>query len=897
MGGGVATRFDSGALLYPKLSKTMLDLTGNREPRDIKNSNAGKPAAGKASSQPRDASPSTRSGSEGATLGVPVSELRTGGTVDDLKRSFLDSLFCTLGRVPAFATPQDLYTAVALAVRDRILKQGVETLETYQHRDVRMVAYLSAEYLPGPHLVRNLLNLGIWEQAREAVEALGCKLEFLQEQEEEPGLGNGGLGRLASCFMESMATLEVPTVGYGLRYEFGIFDQIIRDGEQVEITDKWLRFGNPWEIMRPELAYEVKFGGHTEPWTDEQGRYRVRWVPKRVIRGVAYDTPILGYRVRTCNRMRLWKAEAVESFDFAAFNHGDYYRAVDDKVVSENITKVLYPNDEVLQGKNLRLEQQFFLVTCSLQDMLRVHCLLGRPLEHFHEKWAVQLNDTHPALAVAELMRLLVDEHCLDWDTAWGVTRQTFAYTNHTLLPEALEKWPLSLFGAMLPRHLEIIYEINRRFLDEVKGRFPGDDARVARLSLIDETGERSVRMAHLAAVGSHRINGVARLHSELLQRTVLSDFAQLWPEKFCNITNGVTPRRFMAVSNPPLAQLISRHIGDSWLKDLGQLRRLEPLAGDPDFQADWRRVKLAAKKVLAARLEERTGVRADPASLFDIQVKRLHEYKRQHLNALHILTLYLRLKRDPKADLPPRTFIFAGKAAPGYFMAKLIIRLINAAARVVNADPIVRDRLKVAFYPDFNVKNAQSIYPAADLSEQISTAGKEASGTGNMKFALNGALTIGTLDGANVEIREEVGPENFFLFGMTVDQVLERQGRGYRPYELYEKNPALREVVDFIASGALADGDVRLFRPLVDNLLTTDPFFVLADYQSYVDCQEKVSLLWRQPEAWTRQSILNVARSGRFSSDRSIREYCEQIWKVSPVPVEPDEREERAAY
>jgi len=817
-------------------------------------------------------------------------------TLEDLKQSFLETLFCTLGRVPSAATPHDLYTALALAIRDRVLKQGVETLGTYQKQDARMVAYLSAEYLPGPHLSRNLLSLGIWEQARQAVEELGCDLDFLQKQEEEPGLGNGGLGRLASCFMESLASLEVPAVGYGLRYEFGIFDQVIRDGWQVEITDKWLRYGNPWEVVRPELTYEVKLGGHTETWRDEQGRYRVRWQPQHVVQGVAYDTPVLGYQVRTCNRMRLWKAEAVESFDFAAFNHGDYYRAVDDKVFSENITKVLYPNDEVVQGKSLRLEQQYFLVTCSLQDMLRLHRLLGRPLEKFHEKWAVQLNDTHPALAIPELMRLLVDEYLLDWDTAWGITQRTFAYTNHTLLPEALEKWPVALFGALLPRHLEIVYEINRRFLDQVRARFPGEEDRVARLSLIDETGGRSVRMAHVAALGSHRINGVARLHSELLQKTVLRDFAEVWPERFCNVTNGVTPRRFLAVSNPPLAALITREIGSGWLKDLEQLRQLEPLADKASFQAEWRDVKRAAKEALAAHLAECTGAKVDSASLFDIQAKRLHEYKRQHLNVLHILTLYLRLKRNPQADLPARTFLFAGKAAPGYFMAKLIIKLINSVAEVVNADPAVRGRLKVVFCPDFNVTNAQHIYPAADLSEQISTAGKEASGTGNMKFLINGALTIGTLDGANVEIREAVGSENFFLFGLTAQEVLEHQARGYRSREFYERNGGLREVVDFIASGALAGGDTNLFRPIVDDLLWKDPFLVLADYQSYVDCQDYVSVLWRDQKAWTRRSILSVARSGRFSSDRAIHEYCERIWKAVPVPVEGNRPEKQRA-
>lgn len=817
---------------------------------------------------------------------VPAAGTRCGLSVGDLKQAFLDNLFCGLGRVPLAASRHDAYTALALTVRDRVLKQGVATLETHAQQDVRVVAYLSAEFLPGPHLENNLLNLGIVEPTRQAMAQLGLSLAALVEQEEEPGLGNGGLGRLASCYLDSLASLEVPAVGYGIRYEFGIFDQTIHDGWQVEITDKWLRFGNPWEIARPEISYDVKFGGHTEADTDEQGRHRVRWVPATVVKGMAYDTPILGYRVGTCNHLRLWKAEAVESFDFAAFNHGDYYLAVEDKMHSENITKVLYPNDEVIQGKTLRLQQQFLFVTCSLQDMIRIHRLLDRPLVRFHEKWAVQLNDTHPAIAVAELMRLLVDKHRMDWDTAWHVTRHTFAYTNHTLLPEALEKWPLGLFGNLLPRHLEIIYEINRRFLDEVRARFPGDHARLARLSLIDESGERYVRMAHLAAVGSHHINGVARLHSQLLRQTVMCDFAELWPEKFCNVTNGVTPRRFVAVSNPPLTQLISGHIGDGWLRNLDQLHKLEPLADDPAFQQQWHEVKLAAKHNLATLIKQRTGIVVNPASLFDIQAKRLHEYKRQHLNILHILTLYLRLKRDPGAHLPPRTFIFGAKAAPGYFMAKLIIKLINAVAAVVNHDPDVRGRLNVVFFPDFNVKNAQHIYPAADLSEQISTAGKEASGTGNMKFSLNGALTIGTLDGANVEIREEVGPNNFFLFGLDAPQVQDLKARGYQPRQIYQHNATLREVLDFIASGALAGGDANLFRPLVDNLLDSDPFLVLADYQAYVGCQQQVSALWLDPQAWRRMSILNVARMGKFSSDRSIREYCAQVWKVNPVAV-----------
>jgi starch phosphorylase len=811
------------------------------------------------------------------------SAIRTGLSVDEIKQAFVDNLRCRLGRVQALATKHDLYAALALTVRDRILERAVESIENYGGANARRVAYLSAEYLPGPHLANNLLNLGITKATREALAWLDLDLDEIIAEEEDPGLGNGGLGRLASCYMDSLASVEVPAIGYGIRYEFGIFDQVIRGGWQEEITDKWLGKGNRWEILRPEVGYEIKFGGHTESFTDQQGRTRVRWIPATQVKGVAYDTPILGYRVDTCNLLRLWRAQAVESFDFTAFNHGDYYRAVQDKMMSENISKVLYPNDEVAVGKELRLKQQFFFSSCSLQDMLRIHGVLGGTPSTFHEKWAVQLNDTHPAVAVAELMRLLVDEHILDWDTAWNVTCATFGYTNHTLLPEALEKWSVDLFGALLPRHLEIIYEINHRFLEEVREKFPGDEARLARLSLIDENKPRSVRMAHLATVGSHAINGVAGLHSELLMQTVLRDFAELWPEKFCNVTNGVTPRRFVALSNPRLSELIMSKIGDGWLKDLARLRELEPLADDEEFHKEWREVKLANKRRLAALISERTDISVSPDSLFDIQVKRIHEYKRQHLAALHIVMLYLRLRKNPESDFPARTFIFGGKAAPGYFMAKRIIKLITAIGDRVNSDPAVRDRLKVVYFPDFNVKNAQFIYPAADLAEQISTAGKEASGTGNMKFALNGALTIGTLDGANVEIREEVGADNFFLFGLTAVEVAMLKTRGYRSRTEYERSRNLRNVIDFIDAGELSSGDKELFRPLVDNLLKDDPFLVLADYQSYADAQERVSALWQDRRAWTRASILNCARMGKFSSDRSIRDYCERIWKIKP--------------
>jgi glycogen phosphorylase len=826
--------------------------------------------------------------SHSEALAVPPSpqNARVGGSVAELSQSVKDNLFYAMGRLPVAATAIDKYMAVALSIRDRLMERGKRTLEIYLKKDVRLVCYLSAEFLPGPHLANNLLSLGLTENLRQAVAELGITLNELDQLEEEPGLGNGGLGRLASCYMDSLSTLKMPAMGYGIRYEFGIFDQALRDGWQVEITDKWLRFGNPWEIVRPEVVFSVAFKGKTEAWSDQAGRGHVRWIPEYRVNGIAYDTPILGYRVDNCNLLRLWKAEATESFDFAAFNQGNYYEAVEDKVFSENISKVLYPNDEPLQGKFLRLQQQYFFVSCSLQDMIRIHLRLGRPLESFHEKYAVQLNDTHPAIAVAELMRLLMDEHQMEWEAAWMITRQTFAYTNHTLLPEALEKWPVRLVGELLPRHLEIIFEINRRFVEEIRARFPRDEARVARMSIIDESGERFVRMAHLATVGSHTINGVARLHSDLLRTRVMNDFAEMWPEKFTNVTNGITPRRFIALSNPGLTLVLNNRIGDLWPVQLERLRYLEPLADDPAFQQEWRGVKLDNKRRLAEITEQRTGIRLNPEMLFDVQVKRIHEYKRQHLNALHILALYLRLKRDPAANFPSRAFIFGGKAAPGYFMAKRIIKLITAIGDLVNRDPIAQDRLKVVFFPNFNVQSAQFIYPAADLSEQISTAGKEASGTGNMKFSFNGALTIGTLDGANVEIREEVGAENFFLFGLTVEEVQALKRKGYRPRQSYEQNAQLREVLDFIASGALAGGDTSLFRPIVDNLLYDDPFLVLADYQAYIACQEQVSELWRNQAEWTRKSILNVARMAKFSSDRSITEYCRNIWKVEPVPV-----------
>jgi glycogen phosphorylase len=811
--------------------------------------------------------------------------VRTGLSTEALTHAVSEHLFYLQGRHPKTASLNDVYLAVAYAVRDRLFERGVRTVDALLARsDARLVAYLSAEFLMGPQLGSNLVNLGIDDNMREALGILGFDLDTVLEQEEEPGLGNGGLGRLAACYLDSLATLQVPAIGHGIRYEFGIFDQELRDGWQVEVADTWLRWGNPWEIARPELAVQVQFGGHTENSQDQLGRFRVRWIPGEVLRSVPHDTPVLGYRVGHCNMLRLWRAEAVESFDVAAFNVGNYFGAVQEKVKSETISKVLYPNDESPQGRQLRLMQQHFFVSSALQDMMRQHVRFGAPPETFHEHWAMQLNDTHPALAVVELLRLLLDEHGLDWDIAWHTTVQATGYTNHTLLPEALERWSIDLFARLLPRHLELVYEINRRLLDDVRQRSPGDDARVSRMSLIDERDGRSVRMANLACAGSHSVNGVAALHTSLLMRTVLPDWVAMFPERFSNVTNGVTPRRFLVLSNPGLTSLVTSRIGSHWIRDLDDLQQLERLADDGAFQEEWRAVRLANKRQLAALVERRTGIAIDPESLFDIQVKRIHEYKRQHLNVLHILTLYRRLKHQPGLDLVPRTFLFGGKAAPGYRLAKLIIKLITSVADVVNRDPAVRDRLKVVFFPDFNVKHAQGIYPAADLSEQISTAGMEASGTGNMKLALNGALTIGTLDGANVEIREAVGAEHFFLFGLSAEQVADARIRGADPRETYEQNAVLRDVLDFIGSGAVSGGDAGLFRPLLDELLDRDWFMLLADYQPYVDAQDQVAELWRSPDAWTRRSILNVARMGRFSSDRSIRDYCERVWHVTPV-------------
>ena len=774
-------------------------------------------------------------------------------------------LFYSQAKSPSLATTHDHYRALALAVRDRLLQNWVDTAETYTAQGVRTAAYLSAEYLLGPHLDNNLVNLGMREEAEQACRELGLNLEELIANEPEPGLGNGGLGRLAACFQESLASLELPAIGYGIRYEFGIFHQSIGPDGQHESTDPWLARGNPWEVIRPEWSYPVRIGDHT-------------------VMGVAHDTPIVGYGVRTANTLRLWSAMAPEAFDFASFNAGDYTRAVVAKIRSETLSKVLYPNDELEQGKVLRLSQQIFFVSCSLQDMLRILKGQGLSVTDFHRKFAIQLNDTHPAIAVAELMRLLVDEEGVPWDTAWGITTASLSYTNHTLLPEALETWGVALFEHLLPRHLEIIYEINARFLQMVRLRHPGKPELLRRLSLIEEGDHQRVRMAHLAVVGSHHTNGVAELHSQLLKDHLLKDFADLWPERFTNVTNGVTPRRWLAVANPSLASLLDGALGERWRRNLEELAGLEPLLHDSDFLDRWRQVRHQSKLRLAQHIQRESGLLVDPTSLFDVQVKRIHEYKRQHLAALEVVQRYLRLRNGE--DLPPRTVIFGGKAAPGYAMAKLIIRLIVAIADTVNVDPAIGGRLRVVFLPNFSVSLGQLVYPAVDLSEQISTAGKEASGTGNMKMALNGALTIGTLDGANVEIRQRVGDDHFFLFGNDAEQVARLSAEGYHPMPWLERNDDLRGAIELIGMGHFSEGNRELFHPLLASLTSHDPYQVVADAADYSRAQNRVDQAWRQPEGWARSSMINTMRCGFFSSDRSISEYAERIWNLQPVSV-----------
>ena len=756
------------------------------------------------------------------------------------------------------------------------------TTQTHYRDNPKFVYYLSAEFMPGKQLPQNILYTDTEKPAKDALKSFGIDLDELIAIEAEPGLGNGGLGRLAACFLDSLATLGIPAVGYGIRYEFGIFNQTVRDGWQVETPDEWLLRGNPWEFSQPDNMVDVGFWGHTEVYYEASGRPRHRWVPGSWVRGEPCAMLVPGYGTQTVNRLRLWRARATQEFDFRLFNVGDYAKAVEQKVLSENIGKVLYPNDERYEGKRLRLQQQYFLVTCSINDIIRRFHLRNDDWDLFPDKVAIQLNDTHPVVAIPELMRVLIDENGLQWDRAWDITRRTFAYTCHTLMPEALEKWPVDLFGELLPRHLEIVYEINHRFLDEVRARYPGDSERIARMSLIEELPFRQLRMAHLATVGSFTVNGVAALHSDLLAERTLGDFAAMWPEKFQNKTNGVTPRRFLQIANPPLSALITERIGDGWLRDLDQLAGLETFADDDAFQSEWRAVKRQNKEALGRHL----GISIDPDSIFDVMVKRLHEYKRQLLKVLHTIWLYQQVKARRVDLVRPRTIIIGGKAAPGYFMAKLIIKLVHSVGRVIDADPQTAGRIRLIFPVNFNVSNAQRIYPAADISEQISMAGKEASGTGNMKMALNGAVTVGTLDGANIEIRDRVGAENFFLFGLSAEEVFETKKNGYRPIDRYHDDLELRAVIDAIAGGQFSNGDRDLFRPIVDALLYHDEYLHMADFRAYVDCSERSATAFEDRSQWTRMSILNAARSGFFSSDRTIREYCADIWKVEPVTV-----------
>ncbi len=805
----------------------------------------------------------------------------------DLKQDILGHLVRNQAHGPESATNYDWWNALCLTTRDAILENACEMRRVHRERKVRRVYYLSLEYLMGRLLHNNLVNLGILDESRQALAELGKDINELFEVGPDLGLGNGGLGRLAACFMDSLSTLDYPALGYGINYEFGLFRQSFHDNKQVERPDEWRRFGNPWGICRPEYAVEVPVYGRVELEFDEFGHGHAVWKDTRSILGVPWDIPVVGYRTATCNFLRLWESRASNEFDLDVFNRGGYVEAVREKAESETISKVLYPNDSNEAGKELRLVQQYFFVTCSLRDIMRRHRSEDGSFSNLPEKAAIQLNDTHPAIAVPELMRLLLDEEKLDWDEAWSICQRSFSYTNHTLLPEALEKWSVPLFEKVLPRHLQIIYEINRLFLEEEVGRrWPNDPQKLRELSIIEEGMPKQVRMAYLAVIGSHTTNGVAALHTDLLKKTLFRSFHEIYPNRIQNKTNGVTPRRWLKTCNAELSSLIDRTIGKDWPRELEQLRQLEPFADDPGWRAEFMEVKKRNKERLAHLIKRTCGIEVDTAALFDVQIKRLHEYKRQHMNLLNILTQYRRLLNNPASDMVPRVFVFAAKAAPGYVLAKEIIHAINAVGEKINNDPRVRDRLKVAFVPNYGVTVAETIIPAADLSEQISTAGKEASGTGNMKLALNGALTIGTMDGANVEICEEVGAENLFIFGLTVEEVEELRRKGYSSMDYFWANPELQDSIEWLTSDYFAPRGS--FDTLRHSLLQGgDPFFVLADYQAYVETQGKVDEKYRDRDAWARSAILNTARTGKFSSDRTIREYAEQIWKLDPEPID----------
>jgi len=819
----------------------------------------------------------------------PVCELQPNST--DLQRSFMRHLQYTLVKDKYSASKADLYLALAYAVRDLLVERWLDTQQTYYNNDAKRVYYISMEFLMGRTLGNSLINLGIMDEWENALKEMGIDVKDLQESEWDAGLGNGGLGRLAACFLDSMATMSLPAYGYGIRYEYGMFYQRIVDGGQFEVPDNWLRYGNPWEFGRQEHLHKIQYNGHVVEYHGEQGEKCHSWVDTHDVMALAYDVPIPGYANNTVNTMRLWTAKSTRDFELESFNRGNYVGAVESKMKTENISKVLYPADHMLEGKELRLRQEYFLSSATVQDIFYRFAKKHSDISLLPDKVAIQLNDTHPTLAIPELMRILLDEKKLSWDAAWDMAVRTFAYTNHTILPEALEKWPVPMLEFILPRHLLIIYQINEHFLKEVAARFPGDSARLRRMSIVGEEGEKHVRMAHLAIVGSHSINGVSALHSNILKDDLFHDFYELWPERFNNKTNGITQRRWLKYANRWLADLISSRIGDGWVTNLDELKKLRDLADDREFQQQWIEVKRANKVRLAEHVFNRTSIEVSADSLFDCQTKRIHEYKRQLLNVLHVITRYNRLKANPGLEIPPRTVIFGGKAAPSYHMAKLVIRLITAVGAVVNNDPTVNRRLKVVFLPNYNVSLAEMIFPAADLSEQISTAGTEASGTGNMKYALNGALTIGTLDGANIEIMEEVERDNIFIFGMTAEQVTSLKHAGYRPQDYYYRNPELKQAIDQIANGTFSPGDHNLFKPIVDTLLGTDTYLLLADYASYMACQEEVDKLYLQPSEWARKSILNTAGMGKFSSDRTIAEYAGEIWGIKPETVDRHSR------
>jgi starch phosphorylase len=808
---------------------------------------------------------------------------------EEVMRSLIQRhLVSTLARHTGSATPRDWWVATVLALRDTIHERLINTQGVHNLQNVRRVYYFSLEYLMGRLFGSNLLATGMQDTARAALAGLGQDFDAIRESEVDMGLGNGGLGRLAACFMDSLATLDYPALGYGIYYEFGLFRQAFVNGHQEEHPDSWTIFGDPWEVVRPEYTQEIQVYGRVENIFDDRGNYRPKWVGTRTVLGVPRDIPIAGFGTTTVNLLRLWASKATEDFDLAAFNSGGYVEAVREKAVGETISKVLYPNDKTENGKELRLVQQYFFVACSLRDILRRHLRTpGNTWENFADKVAVQLNDTHPAIAVVELMRILLDEEQMAWDRAWGIVTRTFAYTNHTLLPEALERWGVSLFDRVLPRHLQIIYDINERLMQTVELQWPGDNAKKRACSLIEENGGKMVRMANLAVVGSHSVNGVAALHTALLKKHLFPEFDALYPGKFQNKTNGITPRRWLLKCNPRLSTLITARIGDGWARNLDQLHSLERYADDKTFQQEFMAIKRANKADLAAVIQAECGVEVSPDALFDVQIKRLHEYKRQHLNLVHILALYRRLLQQPDLDVVPRVFVFAAKAAPGYDLAKNIIRAINVVGARINSDARINGKLKVAFLPNYRVSLAERIIPASDLSEQISTAGKEASGTGNMKLALNGSLTIGTLDGANVEIKEEVGDDNIFIFGMTVEEVEALRARGYNPWDWYHRDEELRAVIDWLGSDFFTPGEHGAFASVHGSLLHGgDPYMVLADFRSYSDCQLRVDAAFRNRSAWARMAILNTARMGKFSSDRTIREYANEIWHIKPVVV-----------